>query len=309
MKPTQPASANRFNPLTITWTAFLFLCLLAGFLKTLQNEQYRSDTEFFNRERSRIAVKAQARYLSDRNLLRRRSHPNPWTISDLETEINGGQPFTLEASPKDPTRRIATWRRSADDSVWQLEFDSQSTLVRTSSRYANAYTQLRPVSRATFEDVGERFREQVANWGPMCWIVLLVAWICLPSRRNALSHVLLMIATATAMAQLVSPGYGLQHLFSNDPLFIGSVMVAISLATLARTSPQLGDWVSAYLLPRRFGIRWILGLTACAAVLVRLGWYGMVVGSIMAAAFLWYVCMSFLVRRPTLKTAADSSAK
>jgi hypothetical protein len=309
VKPTQPASANRFNPLTTTWNAFLILCLLAGFLKTLQNEQYRSDTEFFYQERRRIEGKVNAQYVSDRNLLRRRSHPNPWTISDLETEINGGQPFTLEASPKDPTRRTARWRRSPDDSTWQLEFNSQGELMRTSSRSANAHTRLSPVSRATFEDAGERFRKQVAQWGPMCWIVLLVAWICLPSRRNVLSHVLLMIATATAMAQLVSPGYRLRDLFSNDPLFIGSVMVAISLATLARTSPQLGDWVAAHLLPRRFGIRWILGLTACAAVLVRLGWYGMVIGSIMAAAFLWYAGMSFLVRRPTLKTSADSSAK
>ena len=283
------------------WMVFLIVCLAAGRVKTFQNDKFRAHSVTYNAAMKHIEQESIAQFKSDRNFFHSRRHPNQWTIAELEKEINRGKPFDLQLSTKHPERKTTVWRREPYGSKWTLEFDDQNHLVGMSANTGsnNAFAQLQPVSRATFEDTGEGLRKSIAHYGPRCWVIVLLAWFGLASLRPNLSDVLLMIATATAMAQLVSPAYSLQTMFSNDPLFFGAVMIAVSLAMLARTSPQLGQLVATKLLPRRYGIRWILALTAVIAILVRLGWYGYVIGSIMAAAIVWYLLMASVVNRPT----------
>jgi hypothetical protein len=283
------------------WMLFLIVCLAAGGLKTFQNDRFRSETATYHEETKRLEEKYRTQQNVDLDLIRSLRHPNAGSLGLIEKQLNGARPLYLAKSDKHPDRKTAICRRSPDSPAWKLDFNNEGRLVgwQTLGTSNLLFAQRKPVSQATFEGTGEKIRRSIVQNGPWIWAPGLLAWLFFSPLRSSLSHALLMVATSIAIAQLVAPNYTLPGLFSNDALFFGALMVSVSVASLARTSPQIGGFVAAHILPHRFGIKWILALTATIAILVRLGWYGYVIGSILAAAIVWYLLMASVVNRPT----------
>ncbi|HEY2893421.1 MAG TPA: hypothetical protein VGJ16_04390, partial [Pirellulales bacterium] len=92
--------------------------------------------------------------------------------------------------------------------------------------------------------------------------------------------------------------YTLLAVFSNDAVFFDALMFAISCAAVAVTSPSLRSFVGKRVLPRQFSIRWIMAVTALIAALVAIGWYGKVVGSVLAVAAIAYIVLALVEKRP-----------
>ena len=291
----------RGNRSSWRWLLFLGLCTILVGLKNRQNLQYLVALDAYQYEQRQLDYQHEEAYHGAHHLLLRglRSGPDApgFTVDELREELLGDAPLELVEN-NDPLNPLkADWIDTSSGSHWTFFFDQSRHLVGVNGHYAAVPSpQPPPVPRSTFEDAGEQSRRLLATTGKVVWLALLVCWPLARSRRREVAHLLLGLAISVTLADAVKPNFTLMHVFSNDAVWFGAVMTIVSLAALVAVSPDLRAFVSTHVLPRRFGIAWLLGATALLAVLVALGWYGWVIGSVLIVGAIAYAAMAHLFR-------------
>jgi hypothetical protein len=286
---------------------FLGLCAIAGGLKDWQNRQFRAAQS----ERHATIQRLQKQYrreslaASDEmmQLLKEAYSGSPqqtWTRAELAARLPGAQ--SLETTENDTDRGLtkAEWKHPVSRQSWTFYFNDQDRLSGYSGygRFSDVPMPA-DVPRTTFEDAGEQFRHAIASDGKWLWLILAAAWAIASRWRHKLIHALLAMAIGCTVADAVSPPYTLSDIFSNDAVFIDAAMIAISCAALAATSAPLRSLVNTNVLPRQFGIRWLMAITALIAALVTMRWYGYVIGSVLLIAAISYAFLNSLYRPPS----------
>jgi len=293
---------NRRPILILGWMMLLAACFSLGGMKNSQNEQFRiaearqtADAKVSDERDRRNTTKAfhEMVELLSAASTHGPSHPG-WTKEQLQNDLPGNAPLETVASSEGGAATEADWAHPLSLQTWKFYFDADGHLSSWKNTGQHARRQPAPVSRATYEDGGEQARRAVAGWGKLIWIGVFVGWLFAGRHRLAVGHVLLALAIVVTVADLVSPVYTLRTVFSNDPVFPDALLVAISFAALATVSPAIRSLLDRPKVPRRLSIRWIAGLAALVLALVSTGWYGGVVGCVLAAGTFTYVVLASL---------------
>lgn len=251
------------NVRLVLWAVFLAVGLLFGRVKVSQNEAFWAAQRAHRRRQQqlqRLGLRAGERVIA---LLRARP-----TRRQLEQQLNDGAPFVLSQGDG---RRVTTWTDPASGRRFEIRFrDGVCTGYRTGWGTDDVLRQVPPVSRAAFENSLERVRRMVPRYAGACWCLLLLLCVVLRRYRRLIAELLLAAALLCNLAWLVAPGYSLtfRGITSNDMLFIGVLMLAASLCTLALTQPGP--------LRLQFGLGTLLAVTTLCGVLLAMGSLGYV---------------------------------
>jgi len=222
-----------------------------------------------------------------------------WTREALEKELPGGTPLVLEDVPDQKGRRPAYWKHPRTGTVWRLEFDGDKLMGASVAKDHPFQTPWPSVRWSVPNDIGEQVRSFAAFYARRLWLCVLAAWVLAKRLRGPLGHLLLATAIVGALADLAHPGYLLEGTFSNDGLALDTLAVAATVAAIAASSEAGSRFVTRRLLPRRFNLRWMFGVTALVAVLVSFRENGLVIAGMIVAAAIFFALFSLLVSRGT----------
>jgi hypothetical protein len=277
---------------------FLAVLVALAVAKWVQNERQAAAQQLAAQQSQKRALELQRQYDATRAWLRERTYPDNWKLADLQSHLPDKP--TLQLTPASSAgQRESTWRNPASGASWRFKFDDQDRVVGWSVSGGPAPKITVPPSDSFLW--GDRFRWIVITYAPWLWWVAFVALLVVGKRWPWLADVMLLLALACLAAQALNPLYTLSFLFWNDAAYWGGLMVALSLAALAATTPRYNSLNGWWLLPRQFTVRWLLGVTALVGLLITLRAPGLILGSLVVVTALSYAVFRrrFADKRPS----------
>ncbi|HEY2839090.1 MAG TPA: hypothetical protein VGJ26_08080, partial [Pirellulales bacterium] len=195
------------------WITFLFLCGLLGGLKNWQNVRIRiaqlrhqaevQELQARNMQEYRQALDEMMELLSKGDN-RGPAHPG-WTKEELEANLPGNPRLQFAVDSKRPGGKTALWNHPSAPIDAHFNFNAEGRLNGWELSKAPPRTQPTPASKGTLTDSGEQLRWGVAKYGKWLWPVMLLAWVVARPFRRTIGDLLLAIAIACAVADIVSP--------------------------------------------------------------------------------------------------------
>jgi hypothetical protein len=282
------------------WVLFLLVCGLLVAIKEREILRFRADQDRAWSDAMALRARNEQALLELQRIMsagRAGGRDKPgWTKEDLEANLPGNPRLELVNRPDKPNTTEAAFTFPETQFSGGFYFGADGRLTGYNFGLRKVGGGPTPVSRDTFENNGEQFRRAVGTYGKWGWAALLIVWVVARSRRNVVGELLLATAIAFTAADAVMPLYTLLDIFSNDALYFAALLFVISCAAVVATSQPLRSFVSRRILSRQFSIRWMMGVTGLIAVLVFFGWYGAVLGSLLAVAVIAYGVLSLLHR-------------
>jgi hypothetical protein len=291
----------------IAWAVFLTLVFGFGWKKSAENERESQALSDWSAGYATFSKEADAEW---RRLIAYLDsvHAKPGSQKSLEVELNGGQPFELRESDTN-ARQLIDWSHPKYGGRASFEFEN-GVLVGRNANWGTPPESLYPRPQAVARtNSAEWLRLRIAKFAGIAWLIGLAIWFVFRRQRMIAAQLLLALALAYGMAQVVNPHYSLtwQGIFSNDPLFFAVVMLAVSVVLLAGT---LAARTSNDTLRPQFGVRHaLIAITLIAAPLAAgpFGYLTLAVAvlgtGLFAAAFL----VQRTHRRATIRWMAERS--
>jgi len=271
----------------VAWAVFLIACVAAEWAKIAQNDGRIARVIDMRRQQQSLVEECQDAFAELTEKLRRPRHGGPMSLEQVEQVL-----------PDSPTLRLietampdiveADWVHPVSGVTWSFRFDADDRLIGWKGSAGPAPAIVPQVPFSSYH-LGEEITRAIASIGRWAWVVVFVLFLAVRRWRAVTTDLLLAFAVVCTTADAVFGPFPPGNMFSNDALYIDALMIAVSLAVMAAMSPRIGPALGEWLVPRRYSVRWLMGLTAVVAILISFRWHGMVVGSVLAvgAAVYW----------------------
>jgi hypothetical protein len=325
---TDPPESQRRKPIPVrrlVWTVFLACCGVFGWMKAAQNRKARQDYEAAAQAHERVAATIERldkatfqriRDLWDRKKKLGRQRRMELSRQVLEEDLNQGEPFSLrpDEGSRDG-RQVATWVDPAGGQEFKLRFRDDEWVGFTSGRSGRSKLQPPKRPRAVYGDTCEQIRKLATGYGPFFWLLSLVLlaglsllrtllrWGGLPRYGQSLephcrvlAECLLAFAVVSTVAWLVNPHYSITYrgVTSNDNLFWGAILLAISIPILARMTPARIREAGEARHQLQFSLKSLLLVTVACALVFASAPFGYVVALYAVGGIALYVVVRSL---------------